>query len=153
MFCSKCGASVTEGSKYCHCCGTVIEKESYSSKYIQLICKRCNGTMQVEEGHQVLICPFCGAKEMLFENDDVIIEKVKNQTVKEVELSKLRIQNDENKRDFKKWAINEFSSRPLLSIGIGLTVISLIFTPIRILIILGIVMIFMGSSRKRKENS
>lgn len=36
---------------------------------ISLKCKRCNGTLTVDEGKSILACPYCGAKELIIESD------------------------------------------------------------------------------------
>ena len=39
----------------------------------------------MDEARPVLICPFCGSKELIIENDIVTIERIRNKTYKDVE--------------------------------------------------------------------
>lgn len=82
-------------------------------KNIQLRCQRCGGTMNVEENNSVLFCTYCGSRELIRESDNVTIERIKNDTYKDIELNKLqyeerreqRIEAKENVRQFKNSAL------------------------------------------------
>ena len=62
-------------------------------------CEHCGGTMTVDDNNSsVLMCPYCGSKELMRESDSVKIEKIKNETQKEIELKKLEFEERERKR-------------------------------------------------------
>lgn len=68
------------------------------AKTVQLRCKDCGGIMTVEENKSILSCPYCGSKEFISESDHVKIEKIKNDTQKEIELKKLEFEERERRR-------------------------------------------------------
>lgn len=68
------------------------------AKTVQLRCKDCGGIMNVEENKTVLSCPYCGSKEFISESDEVKIEKIKNDTYKEIELQKLKYEEQRERR-------------------------------------------------------
>ncbi len=57
-------------------------------KTIELTCKKCNGTMEVREDEEKIVCPFCGATNWIVENDDIRREKAKYRYLKEKEIAK-----------------------------------------------------------------
>lgn len=71
------------------------------SKTISLVCKNCKGTMMVDKDRSVLKCPYCGSEELIRENDNVRIVKIKNETQKEIELKKLEFQERERQREYE----------------------------------------------------
>ena len=46
-------------------------------KTIELTCKKCNGTMEVNEDEEKIVCPFCGATNWIVENDEIRRDKAK----------------------------------------------------------------------------
>ncbi|MBR3761843.1 MAG: DUF4839 domain-containing protein [Lachnospiraceae bacterium] len=99
MTCEKCGAKLNSNTKFCPECG---QKIMISPKTIQLKCKECGGTMSVYSDRIVLSCPFCGSKEMVHESDKVTIERIKNQTYKEIELEKIKLENTKEQRKIEQ---------------------------------------------------
>lgn len=87
MKCVKCGQEVNDSMRFCPHCGT---KNEPAHKTVQLRCKECGGTLQVDAGKSVLVCPFCQSTELLVESDEVTIQRIKSNTYKEVEMEKLR---------------------------------------------------------------
>jgi Primosomal protein N'' (replication factor Y) - superfamily II helicase len=98
MFCSECGTSFQEGATFCHKCGARLTQPVASPKVLHLVCPRCEGVMNVEKNNPVLFCPFCGAKEMVQENDPVAIERIKNQTLLDLEHAKLQHEDADHRR-------------------------------------------------------
>lgn len=47
---------------------------------IRLQCKNCGGNLTVDAQREVLICPFCGSKELITDNDAVAVEKIRQKT-------------------------------------------------------------------------
>lgn len=122
MICPKCKNEIHDTAKFCSYCGSAIERSTGSKpSTIQLICKNCHGVMTVEEGKNIMYCPYCGAAEMVIDSDEVAKEKIRSKTYKDVELNKQKIEKEveierlrhekemaerelqrENIRDFKK---------------------------------------------------
>ena len=46
-------------------------------KTIELTCKNCNGTMEVHEDEEKIVCPFCGATNWIVESDEIRRDKAK----------------------------------------------------------------------------
>ena len=89
MFCSQCGAQLNQDAKFCSNCGKAVNEETSNMvKSKQLRCQNCDGIMNVEEDKTVLLCPYCGSKELLIENDSVKIAKIKSQAQKDIEIEK-----------------------------------------------------------------
>lgn len=65
-------------------------------KTIELTCKKCNGTMEVNEDEEKIVCPFCGATNWIVESDEVRRDKAKYKYLKEKEVAKAE---SEVKRD------------------------------------------------------
>ena len=83
MFCPNCGRAVAKNAEHCPECGRLLEKnEARYEQRIQLRCKHCNGVMTIEPGQNIVLCPFCGSKELLVENTKVTIERIKSDTQK-----------------------------------------------------------------------
>lgn len=96
MFCSKCGAKITNESGVCTNCGQKYEASS-EVRTIRLQCKNCNGIMEVDEEAQEVTCPYCGAREKILDSDAVAVEKIKSNTYKEMEFA--RRANEEKKEE------------------------------------------------------
>ena len=60
---------------------------------ISLKCEDCLGTMEVDEGREILTCPYCGSKKMIPISDAVKIEKIKQ----EADVEKDKMRHDEQK--------------------------------------------------------
>lgn len=82
-------------------------------KTIQLRCQTCGGMMTVEDNNSVLSCPYCGSKELIKESDDVTIERIKNDTYKDIELNKLQYEERKEKRLEEKEAAQKFKKSKL----------------------------------------
>ena len=65
-------------------------------KTIELTCKKCNGTMEVKEDEEKIICPFCGATNWIVESDSIKRDKAKYKYLTEKEVAKAE---SEVKRD------------------------------------------------------
>lgn len=77
--CGKCGNPIDDNAKFCAVCGTPINKKQ-NSDTITLRCKSCNGTMMSGNKNDILVCPYCGSKELINDSDYVAVEKIKQQT-------------------------------------------------------------------------
>lgn len=114
MLCKNCGEHLSENTAYCPKCGN---KCGDKTKTITLKCKSCNGMMEINESAQEVFCPYCGAKEKILDSDAVTIEKIRNNTYREIEFEKMRNakENEElkEKRDeekaYKKSILNKIT--------------------------------------------
>lgn len=95
MYCPNCGAQNEDSSKFCTSCGAQIVSQkkpsanpsptqSQESRKMQLRCKACGGTLEVDRNSNVLSCPFCGSKELIAESDKVTVERIRNNTKKDL---------------------------------------------------------------------
>lgn len=59
-------------------------------KTVIMECSECHGTMQLDEekAQGIMVCPYCGKKEMIIESDMVKIEKIKAE--KEIQKTTLK---------------------------------------------------------------
>ena len=55
-------------------------------------CKNCNATMEIDPSKQEAVCPYCGAKELICDSDAVAVEKIKSSTFKEMEYAHMENQ-------------------------------------------------------------
>lgn len=58
--------------------------------------------MTVDEESSVIKCPYCGSTELIRENDNVKIAKIKNDTKKEIEFKKMEYEDRERERQHKE---------------------------------------------------
>lgn len=89
MFCMRCGTKLPDGAKFCFSCGASANgtrTPTQSINSVQLRCKSCNGVMDVDEDRPILMCPFCGSKEIILEGDKVTIQRIKSKAYRDVEL-------------------------------------------------------------------
>ncbi len=88
MFCPNCGSENPDSNKFCISCGSSLSHQSQPlpghPMKIQLRCKACGGTLEAPNDRNILSCPFCGAKEMMTENDNVTIQRLKSNTAKDL---------------------------------------------------------------------
>lgn len=111
MFCSKCGKEIRGGSRVCPKCGNTISSSESSVRAVQFVCKGCNSVMTISTDSPILKCPCCGSSELIIENDNVTIERIRSKTVleqqqidKEIELEKLYYdEKREERRNKKQW--------------------------------------------------
>lgn len=90
MFCPKCGTQNPDGSRFCTACGSEIQTAQISRttsnepKKVQLRCKACGGSLDVIDGQNVLMCPYCGSKELIVESDRVSVARIRSGTAKDL---------------------------------------------------------------------
>ena len=70
--------------------------ETYSMK-----CRMCEGTMELEAGN-ILVCPYCGNKEMITENPEVSKMQMRASVYRDVEIERLRVQKEIANTEQKK---------------------------------------------------
>lgn len=95
MKCPNCNSKIKEGDSFCSKCGTMLAGGN-NVKTVSLMCKNCNGILETDDEKSLLVCPYCGSKELIVDNDAVAIEKIRSSAYKEVEIERIR-SNDRNK--------------------------------------------------------
>lgn len=105
MKCDKCSAEISNNSKFCPECG---KKITLAKEILQLKCKSCGGTLNVDENRTILCCPFCGSKELIQESDEVIIQRIKSQTYKDIELEKIKFESEKEQKKAVDKQYNNF---------------------------------------------
>ena len=124
MICPYCNSDIPDRAKFCPECGSRLVMEMSSrtrgpgsdsaasaaggTKRVKLICRACNGTMEVDREHNVIFCPYCGSKELIIESDEVLIEKDRNQTYKDIEMQRLQHEEDMMKAKIENESIESF---------------------------------------------
>lgn len=88
MICSKCKAKNSSSSEFCTNCGNDLRRGG--TKFYTLKCANCSAVMDVDLDNRLASCSYCGTKQILKDSDAVEIERIKNQTHKEIELAKLK---------------------------------------------------------------
>ncbi len=69
-------------------------------KTVKLKCEDCGGEMAIQSDKSIAVCPFCGSSKLIIEDKDVIIEKIRNDSVKDtnsVRREELNLQREELK--------------------------------------------------------
>ncbi len=108
--------------------------KNYTSTII-LKCVNCGGHMEVDKEAEMAKCPFCGATELLVESDEVVTERIRSKTFKDVasekiqadkelELNKIQLQKQEKIEN----KLVKIRKSPLTVIIAIFTVISLLAT-------------------------
>lgn len=73
---------------------------SKEAETIQLICEDCGGIMTIDKSRSVLSCPYCGSTKIVADSDEVKMERIRNERIKDIEIHK---QNQE----MEKWKAHE----------------------------------------------
>ena len=82
---------------------------------ISLKCKNCGGIIEADASKNILSCPYCGAKEMIPESDQVRIARIKAEE---------RIERERERQKTKRFSDN------MLSYAMIATVVSLVIIAI-----------------------
>lgn len=77
--CKKCGADIPDNVKFCPECGAESSGTSVNGRIV-MKCQQCSGTLTMDKEGDILVCPYCGSKELLLDSDNVAVEKIKQQT-------------------------------------------------------------------------
>ena len=84
--CSHCQTKIDGELTICPNCG-----EPVNATLIRLTCRSCGAVMEADPERKTMICPYCGAKQLIRESDAVKLAKLKADTEKE----KLRAQTEQ----------------------------------------------------------
>ena len=84
MYCEKCGHRVSDKALFCSNCGYKMDDAQKPHGTKQFRCTSCNSEMEPNDVSPILFCPNCGSKAIVEENDQVKIERIRNQTQKDI---------------------------------------------------------------------
>ena len=127
-------------------------------KTISLTCSSCGGMLQIDADKKVLLCPFCGSKELIFESDAVKIAETQSNAYKEVEFGKQKTEIELKKMDIQeqdkallRLVKSKLLGYLLILVGIGIILFCLEFSSGNgsmsiFLLIVGIIVIVFGSN-------
>lgn len=73
---------------------------SKEAETIQLRCEECGGTMTIDKSRSVLSCPYCGSTKIVADSDEVKMERIRNERIKDVEIHK-------QDQEMEKWRAGE----------------------------------------------
>ena len=97
MYCKKCGAKISDTSRFCSECGASVNYQQ--KELISLTCQKCGGKLKAKDGEPMLYCPYCGEKALISESDRVTVQRIWSTTrqnvVKEKETTKREIPKTE----------------------------------------------------------
>ena len=74
MKCPKCKQYIPNDVRFCPACG--VDVNDYNKAELkELTCKSCGGNMEIDYEHHVLVCPYCGATQVLMKNGHILLKK------------------------------------------------------------------------------
>ena len=100
---------------------------SKEAETIQLRCEECGGIMTIDKSRSVLSCPYCGSTKIVADSDEVKMERIRNERIKDIEIHK---QNQE----MEKWKAHETERKKSIKYG------AIIFAVLYLLLILGAIL-------------
>lgn len=128
MFCVKCGTELSQDAKFCFNCGTTVCESGSTVKKMQVRCDNCSGVMEIDKERPILLCPYCGSKELIIESDEITAQRIKSSAYKEVEFEKQKTYREVElgKRELElKGDKNSFI---LLLIGFAIVIVGVVIT-------------------------
>ncbi|WP_026508512.1 hypothetical protein [Butyrivibrio sp. MC2013] len=54
-----------------------------SLRTFKLKCEDCGGEMSINGDRNVVVCPFCGSTKLIIEDKDVVVERIRNESIKD----------------------------------------------------------------------
>ena len=73
---------------------------SKEAETIKLMCEECGGTMTIDKSRSVLSCPYCGSTKIVADSDEVKMERIRNERIKDIEIHK-------QDQEMEKWQAHE----------------------------------------------
>ena len=73
---------------------------SKEAETIQLRCEDCGGIMTIDNSRSVLSCPYCGSTKIVADSDEVKMQRIRNERIKDIEIHK-------QDQEMEKWKAHE----------------------------------------------
>lgn len=121
MFCQYCGEKISDDANYCSKCGGKVANDITQVKMKQLRCQSCGGELSVNGNQQLLLCPYCGSKELIIESDAIRVAKITSDTYRDIEFEKQKTEIQIRQMDIEEK--NRQELRAFYSKVIGLLMI------------------------------
>ena len=102
---------------------------SKEAKTIQLRCEECGGTMTIDKSRSVLSCQYCGSTKIVADSDEVKMERIRNERIKDIEVHK-------QDQEMEKWKAHETERNNIMKYGVP-TWFAILFIIIYIIYIIG----------------
>ena len=85
MYCHNCGTDLDAEMSFCPKCGAVVAATDAnpSVSLLNVHCSSCGAPMQLSEDKTALFCEYCGAKKIIVENENVVLERLRNKAKQE----------------------------------------------------------------------
>ena len=100
---------------------------SKEAETIQLRCEECGGTMTIDKSRSVLSCPYCGSTKIVADSDEVKMERIRNERIKDVEIHK-------QEQEMEKWQAHEVERKKSIKYCVIIGVV------LYLLLILGVIL-------------
>ena len=84
---------------------------SKEAETIQLRSEECGGTMTIDKSRSVLSCPYCGSTKIVADSDEVKMERIRNERIKDIEIHK-------QDHEMEKWKAHEIERKKSIKYGI-----------------------------------
>ena len=85
MYCHNCGTVLADDVMFCSKCGVAVAGSDInpSISVVNVHCSSCGAPMQLSDDKTALFCEYCGAKKILVENENVVLERLRNEVKRE----------------------------------------------------------------------
>lgn len=85
MYCHNCGTDLDAGTCFCPKCGAAVAAADVnpSVSFVNVHCSSCGAPMQLSDDKTALSCEYCGAKKIIVENENVVLERLRNEVKQE----------------------------------------------------------------------
>ena len=84
---------------------------SKEAETIQLRCEECGGIMTIDKSRSVLSCPYCGSTKIVADSDEVKMERIRNERIKDIEIHK-------QDQEMEKWRAGEKERNNIMKYGV-----------------------------------
>ena len=128
MKCKNCGKTLQGNANFCHNCGWDITNGGSQIRTVRFFCKGCNAAMQISTESQIVRCPCCGSTELIIENDDVTIERIRSKTILEHQKHEHEQEREKLDRENKSKARTEKNDLKFFIIGFSFMIVFFVVT-------------------------
>lgn len=91
-----------------------------------LTCPQCKAPLEYDPDNPILECPRCGCKQLIQETDEVAKERIRAKTLKDVELGKQQLKNEEKREEYQFELEKKNIATKWIKVGIAAIVAGLI---------------------------